>query len=260
MNIFEPRVLAFCCSWCSYAGADLAGVSRIQYADNVRIIKVWCSGRVDPKFVLEGFLSGVDGVMVLGCHPGECHYIMGNYEAMNMAIVTQKLLEYIGIAPKRLFLDWVSASEGSRFAKLVTGFTQQIRELGPLGKAEGMSPQELEFELKVGKSTAESERLRGVAGKQTEFTTKGNKYGEVFTRHEMSRALDEIIVEEVTLSKILLLLQHKPLSVKQIAARTSLCSSRILRYITNLRRKGLVSLHGIEGTSPLYIVQAKQRI
>jgi len=258
MSIFEPRILVFCCNWCSYAAADLAGVSRMQYSHNIRIIRVMCSGRVDPKFMLEGFLSGADGVLVLGCHLGECHYTTGNYEAINMMTETRKLLEYIGINHRRLLLDWASAAEGSRFAELVTGFTEQIKELGPLGTAEGMSAEELEFELKAAKAVTESERLRGVAGKQTEFTTKGNKYGEVFTKHEMSRVLDGIISEEVPVSKILLLLQKKPLSVKEIATRIGLSPPHVLRHIASLRRKGLVNLHSIEGTSPLYVVQAEE--
>jgi len=258
MSTFEPRILGFCCNWCSYAGADLAGVSRMQYPLNIRIVRVMCSGRVDSKFVLEGFLVGADGVLVLGCHPGECHYASGNYEAMNMEIETRKLLEYIGIDSKRFLLDWVSASEGGRFAELVTGLTKQVRELGPLGEPEGMSAEELEFVLKAAKAASESERLRGVAGKQTEFTTEGNKYGEVFTRHEMNRLLDGVIAEEVSVSKILLLLREKPFSVKEIAAKANLSPPRVLRYVASLMRKGLVNLHSTEGTTPLYAVRTEE--
>ncbi len=258
MSTFEPKILAFCCSWCSYAAADLAGVSRIQYAPNVIIIRVMCSGRVDSKFVLAGFLSGADGVLVLGCHLGDCHYISGNYEAMNMMVVTRKLLEYASVDLRRVHLDWASAAEGGHFAELVNNFTEQIRELGPLGETEGMSAEQLNSELRAAKLTAESERLRGVAGKQTEFTTRGNIYGEVFTKHEISRLLDGIIAEEMSLNKLLLLLQEKPSSVKEIATRINLSPPRVSRYVTALRRKGLVDLHSIKGTSPLYSVQAEK--
>ena len=127
---FEPRILGFLCNWCSYAGADLAGVSRIQYPPNLRIIRVMCTGRIDPSFVLEALASGVDGVMIMGCHPGDCHYIDGNYEAERKIKMVKKLLTPLGLA-ERLRLDWVSASEGARFAEVVRDFTNRIKSLGP---------------------------------------------------------------------------------------------------------------------------------
>lgn len=128
---FEPKILAFCCNWCAYAGADLAGVSRMQYPPNIRIIRVMCSGRVDPEFVLKAFTLGADGVLVLGCHPGDCHYSSGNYKTMRRVPLTEKLLEQFGVEQERLKLEWVSAAEGARFAQVVTDFTSRIKELGP---------------------------------------------------------------------------------------------------------------------------------
>jgi len=128
---FEPKILAFCCNWCAYAGADLAGVSRMQYPPNIRIIRVMCSGRVDPEFVLKAFTLGADGVLVLGCHPGDCHYSSGNYKTMRRVPLTKKLLEQFGVEQERLKLEWVSAAEGARFAQVVTDFTSRIKELGP---------------------------------------------------------------------------------------------------------------------------------
>ncbi|MFW6150870.1 MAG: hydrogenase iron-sulfur subunit [Chloroflexota bacterium] len=128
---FEPKILAFCCNWCSYAGADLAGVSRIQYSPNVRIVRVMCSGRVRPEFVLKALASGADGVLVLGCHIGDCHYISGNHRAKKRMMVLQPMLEYLGIDPRRVKLEWVSASEGPRFAEVVDDFTRTIKEMGP---------------------------------------------------------------------------------------------------------------------------------
>ena len=129
---FEPKIVSFLCNWCSYAGADLAGTSRLKYPHNVRIIRVPCSGRVDPLFVVKAFLDGADGVMVLGCHPGDCHYQQGNYYAQRRYSIMHKLLDFTGVEYERLIVDWVSASEGKRFANVVTTFTQKIRELGPL--------------------------------------------------------------------------------------------------------------------------------
>ena len=127
----EPKILVFCCNWCSYAGADLAGVSRLQMLPNLRIIRVMCSGRVSPELVIRALANGLDGVIIFGCHPGECHYIEGNLYTRRRFIITKKLLEYLGIEPERLNLEWVSASEGARFAECVDTFTQRIKGLGP---------------------------------------------------------------------------------------------------------------------------------
>jgi len=131
-NVFQPKIIAFLCNWCSYAGADLAGTSRTQYPPNVRIIRVPCSGRVDPLFALKAFQDGADGVMVLGCHPGDCHYQQGNYFAQRRYALMHRLLEFTGVEPERLFVDWVSASEGRKFAQVVTDFTERVRALGPV--------------------------------------------------------------------------------------------------------------------------------
>jgi F420-non-reducing hydrogenase iron-sulfur subunit len=129
---FEPRIVAFLCRWCSYTGADLAGTSRIHYPPNVVPIRVMCSGRVDPSFVVNAFRRGADGVLICGCHPGDCHYNEGNYNMMRRFPLMRKLLSQFGIEPERVRLEWVSASEGDRYAEVVTEFTDQVRQLGPL--------------------------------------------------------------------------------------------------------------------------------
>jgi len=131
---WEPRIVAFLCNWCSYAGADLAGVSRIQYPDNVRVIRVPCSGRVNPMFLLRALQNGADGVLVSGCHPGDCHYISGNLVARRKFALLKELLEYVGIEPERVQFTWVSASEGGRFAAVVEKVVEEVRKLGPNGK------------------------------------------------------------------------------------------------------------------------------
>ena len=128
---FEPKIVGFLCNWCSYAGADLAGVSRIQYPPNLRIIRVMCSGRIDPAFILEAFRSGADGVLLSGCHPGDCHYIAGNYKAQRRGILLKKLLEQLGLEPQRLRIEFVSASEGAKFAAVVKEMVEDIKKLGP---------------------------------------------------------------------------------------------------------------------------------
>jgi len=131
---WEPRIVAFLCNWCSYAGADLAGVSRIQYPHNVRIIRVPCSGRINPLFLLRALQNGADGVLVSGCHPGDCHYISGNLVARRKFALCKELLQYAGIEPERVQFTWVSASEGGRFASVIEKVVDEVRQLGPNDK------------------------------------------------------------------------------------------------------------------------------
>lgn len=131
-NGFEPKIIGFLCNWCSYAGADLAGVSRIQYPPNIRIIRVMCSGRIDPAFVLEAFKDGADGVLVAGCHlPSDCHYISGNFKALRRITLLKEILQGFGIEPERLRLEWISASEGDKFAAVVRDMVETVKKLGP---------------------------------------------------------------------------------------------------------------------------------
>ncbi len=131
---YEPKIVAFLCNWCSYAGADLAGVSRIQYSSNVRVIRVPCSGRINPLYIIKALENGIDGVLVSGCHPGDCHYISGNLVARRKFAMLKNFLEYLGIEPQRVQFSWVSAAEGPRFAQIVEKVTNEVKELGPIRK------------------------------------------------------------------------------------------------------------------------------
>jgi F420-non-reducing hydrogenase iron-sulfur subunit len=131
---WEPKIVAFLCNWCSYAGADLAGTSRIQYPHNIRIIRVPCSGRINPFFILASLQAGIDGVLVSGCHPGECHYLTGNYSARRKFALLKNLLEFIGLEEGRVHFTWVSASEGLRFGNVIEKVTEKVKALGPAVK------------------------------------------------------------------------------------------------------------------------------
>ena len=128
---FEPKILAFCCNWCAYSGADLAGTSRLQYPPNVKIVRVMCSGRIDPGHIFRAFETGVDGILVAGCHPGDCHYISGNERAEERVETAKAVAEIIGIGEDRIRLEWISASEGVRFAEVIEDFIKEIRVKGP---------------------------------------------------------------------------------------------------------------------------------
>ena len=136
---FEPKIVGILCKWCSYAGADLAGTSRKKYSPNVRIVRVMCSGRVEPMFILKALEKGADGVLILGCHPGDCHYQEGNYKTLRRFALLKKVLSQLGVEDERVRLEWVSASEADRYAKIVDDMTEKVRELGPFSRRNGGS-------------------------------------------------------------------------------------------------------------------------
>jgi len=132
MSVFEPDIVAFVCNWCSYGGADSAGGLKLAYPANVRLVRVMCSGRIDPEHVATAFREGADGVMVMGCHPGDCHYRNGNHKALRRFRLFERMLVQMGIAPERFALEWVAAGEGKKFQEVTTAMTERVRPLGPL--------------------------------------------------------------------------------------------------------------------------------
>jgi len=249
---FEPKILGFLCNWCSYAGADLAGVSRIQYPPNMRVIRVMCSGRVDPVFIFKALLTGIDGVFVLGCHPGDCHYLEGNYEAEKKFIMVQKFLKMVDF-DKRIRLDWVSASEGVRFGKVVTEFIESIREQGPSPLSGENIDQELFNNLKAMENSVSSDRIRALVGRQRKITEVENEYGEKVPIDEFNAIFDEAIHDEFVRHRILLSLSTKVLSVKDLAAELKLDPSEILVNMLTLKSRGERDYQKIDGNTPLYM-------
>ena len=252
MAEFSPKLVGFLCNWCSYAGADLAGVSRLQYPPNLRIIRVMCSGRVDPVIVLQSFMDGIDGVLVLGCHPGDCHYISGNLFAEKKINLTSTLLVKAGIHPDRLRLDWVSAAEGERFANIVTDFTQQVRSLGPIGAAEELDEQELANRLGAVRNAMAGEKLRWLVGSELKLRTEGNVYGEKVQEDMLLTVIAENADEEYAKNRILLMLKGEPLSIKDIADRLHICPADTLKYVVAMENAGTVSFADVVGRSPRY--------
>lgn len=190
---FKPRIVGFLCNWCCYAGADLCGVSRFQYPPFIRVIRLMCSGRVDLSFVLRAFLKGADGVFIGGCWPGECHYVTeGNYNALSMVHLCRKLLEHIGVNPERLRLEWVSASEGIRFAEVMKDFAKKLKELGPLGKGEGVDKNKLNSRLEA--VTRLIPYIKLMKGKKLALHLgKEEEYSELYTSDEIERLFREVV-------------------------------------------------------------------
>jgi len=252
MAEFEPKIIGFLCNWCSYAGADLAGVSRIQYPPNIRVVRVMCSGRIDPVIPLQVFARGADGVLVLGCHPGDCHYSEGNlYEEKKIKLL-KKLLALSSLGSERLELEWVSASEGQRFAQVVTQFTERIRKLGQ-SPISGTNPDPKMIEnLEAAIDAAAGFRLRVLVGKERELTEKSNAYGERILQEEFDDLLDEAVEAEFLRHKIHVLTRNNSLPIRALAVATELKPSDVLKHIVAMRRRNMITVDHIEGNTPFY--------
>ena len=238
---FEPKILGFLCNWCSYAGADLAGVSRYQYPTNIRIIRLMCSGRVDMSFILRAFSNGMDGVFMGGCWLGECHYLtQGNYHALSMMLITRKLMKQIGIDPARLRLEWVSASQGNRFAEVVTDFTRQLKELGPIGIDDGTegNGRGLRIKLEAAKSLVPFIRLVERERLRVRFETQ-EEYEKFFNSEEVDKLFNTLLVDKLAMKQILMLLREKPLSTGEISDTLGISSSEVSKYLTISARERL---------------------
>jgi coenzyme F420-reducing hydrogenase delta subunit/Pyruvate/2-oxoacid:ferredoxin oxidoreductase delta subunit len=238
----RPRLLAFSCNWCSYAGADMAGVSRFQYPPNAKLVRVMCSGRIDPWMMIEPFFHNADGVLVTGCHIGDCHYVIGNYHAEMRVKFVKKLLAYAGIDPRRLKLGWISAAEGQKFKELIESSVKEVHELGPF---------ELEKHydaLLMVKEVVHNPRLRWIIGKVAELS-RSVKLDE----KELDAFFEELITNEITAKKVTALLESGEQTIEGIAERLSLPVQDVLMYLAPLMDRGTVQMSKMEGKKPFFI-------
>ncbi|MCK4970354.1 MAG: hydrogenase iron-sulfur subunit [Thermoplasmata archaeon] len=245
---WEPRIVAFLCNWCSYAGADLAGISRIQYPPNIRVVRVMCSGRVDPQLVIYTLLEGADGVLALGCHPGDCHYQSGNLEAQEKFEALLKVLRNTGM-DERFQYEWVSASEGARFAEVVRGFTDHIRSLGPSPVPED---EIVRFRLRAAIREVSDFRLRWLIGRQRNIQENGDAYGQESDREEWDSVMDKVIRDQFIRAQIIERTLEGPASVEDMAEVIDADTVEIFRHVQRLRTRGSVAIAGHRGQSPLY--------
>jgi NADPH-dependent glutamate synthase beta subunit-like oxidoreductase/coenzyme F420-reducing hydrogenase delta subunit len=243
----EDKILGFACHWCALGAVDNAGMSRFEYPPNIHLIRVMCAGRVDPKFILHAFSRGANGVLVAGCEMPTCHYISGNYYTQKKVQITKKLLELSGINQERLRLEWLSAAQGPKLARIVKEFNDQLISFGPV-KNDGFSDLGLEAAI----ASATSQRLRILSTKITDFETKGNMYNEMFTHHEVQRLVDEIVYDEFITHEIILSLVQTAKSVITLADELEVTPPKILKCILDLNQSGRIRSETLHDGSVVY--------
>jgi F420-non-reducing hydrogenase iron-sulfur subunit len=238
MEKFEPKILAFLCNWCAYAAADLAGVSRFQYPPNVKPLRVMCSARVDPVFIIKALKAGWDGILVSGWHFGDCHYLDGNVQAEKKIRLTQELLDLATIGKNRLHLAWCSSAEGQRFAEIVSEVTESIRSQGDF------DPKTFSLELDAAEMTAKSETLRWLVGKEVSLTTKGDVYGRKWEANQFKKILSAALEREYQKNLICIALKEGSTSVRDISERTGIENKKISYLISDLEKNNQVIFKG----------------
>ncbi len=247
-EVFEPRIVGILCNWCSYAGADLAGISRIQYPPNIRVVRVMCSGRVDPQLVLYTMLEGTDGVIALGCHPGDCHYQSGNLEAREKFEALLKIIRNAGL-DGRFRYEWVSASEGQRFAEVVSDFTEHIRAMGPTPVP---TDENLRFKLRAALREVGDFRLRWLVGRQRNILEEGDAYGQERSREELDLVMERVLRDQFIRAQIIEATISDAASVEDMADVIGVDTTEVFRHVQRLRAQGRVVMAGHRDRSPLY--------
>jgi F420-non-reducing hydrogenase iron-sulfur subunit len=250
--MFRPEIVGFMCNWSLPAEVDFAITQGVRGYPKIHIVQVMCVGRIDPAIVLETFAEGADGVLVIGCHPPDCHYIEGNLHAERKIKMLKALMSLTGLEPERLQLDWTYASEIHRFAKITNGFGNQVKVLGPSPLAGRRPDANVLLNMKAAKAAAEDFRLRVLVGREMELTEKENAYRERMSQEEFDALLREIIEAEFIRKKIHFLTKEKPMSVKEIAAIVNMKPALVLRQIVSMRMKGMITLDHVERTTPRY--------
>jgi F420-non-reducing hydrogenase iron-sulfur subunit len=251
--MFMPKIIGFMCNWSLPTEVDIASPSRIQGYPKIRIVRVMCVGRIDPVIVLETFAKGADGVLVIGCHRPDCHYIEGNLQAERKIKMLKKLISQTDLEPERLRLDLIYASEIECFSKIIDDFRNQVTALGKSPLAGEKPDKTILAGIIAAKAVAGDSRLRTLVGREKSLIEEGNVYDEKVGQEEFDEVMDKSIDAEYIRNRIRLLVKDDPMSVEGLANHLGLDPKNVLRHVVVLRQRGSVALDRIEGEDPLYI-------
>ena len=251
MNSLKPRVACFVCNW-AVDEEELGTLKLQKIFPNTSVVSVACIGEIDPVVPLEILLKGVDGVLIVGCAPPDCHFIKGNVCAEHVVTVLKKLIALSLLEPERLALRWVSPIEETRFSKILEDFTEKLETLGPSPLSREKYEANIFENLLAAKNALEDFPMRAAIGKELELASGVNAYNEKIPQEELNALLDRVIETEFIRHKILLSAMRKSFSVKELASALNMKPASVLRHILNMRRKGMIALDHYEGTTPLY--------
>jgi NADH-quinone oxidoreductase subunit E len=248
---FRPKIIGFICNWSLPAEIGAPSTFRIHGYPRIRIVRVMCLGRIDPVILVETFAKGADGVFIAGCHPPDCHYVEGNLHAERVVKMLKRLIALTGLEPERIAIRWYSPQEKEGFGNCVKEFSESIGKLGPSPLESEKPESELWLSLFAAKNAASDSRLRTLLGREKELTDSVNAYGKRISPEEFDNLLGDVVEAEFIRHRIVLSTK-KPLSVKELANTLNMKPSVVLRHILNLRRKGIIALDRVQGTTPLY--------
>jgi len=251
MKDFEPKILAFLCNWAGYAAIDFAGTKHLQLPPILEV-RVMCTGRVDPHQLMESFLNGCDGVMLVGCRKGECRYENGNYHAEVRVYWVKKALHYIGINPDRLSCNWIGADDEQAFKNVAGEFYTKIKSLGRLAEAEGLEKGELESRLKALKEVFSGERIRWLIGRDLDMSGRADVFGNPVSKDSFEKEVMDVFRNEYERGRILIASGDAARSVVEIAKMTAINPGSVMREVVVLKRQGKLSLVGIVEGAPQY--------
>jgi F420-non-reducing hydrogenase iron-sulfur subunit len=252
MNHKNLRIVCFMCNWvfCDEKESLVSQESQIPFDAN--IVRVMCIGRVDPITILETLEEGTDGILLIGCTPPDCHFLEGNLYAERSVVLLKKLLALAGLEPERLELRWSSPNEETSFDQILTDFALQMQKVGASPLADENPDEKVLMNVLAAKNAAADFRLRVLAGRERELTENTNVYGEKISPDEFNALTDEVVRAEVIRQKIHILTRQKPLSVRDLAVLIQMKPRSVLRHIVDMRRRGMIGLDRVEGTTPLY--------
>ena len=248
---FRPKIIGFICNWSLPAELGIPSTGRIHGYPRIRIVRVMCLGRIDPAIMVKTFAKGADGVLVVGCRPPDCHYVNGNLHAERVVKMVKRLIALTGLEPERIAIRWYSSQEKKDFSDYVREFSESVAELGPSPFESEKPESELWINIVAARDAASDFRLRALLGREKELTNGANVYGKKTSLEEFDRLLRNVVESEIIRHRIILS-ANKSLSVKSLANTLNMKPSVVFRHILSMRRKGMIALDRIQGTTPLY--------
>jgi F420-non-reducing hydrogenase iron-sulfur subunit len=250
--MFRPKIIGFICNWSLPTDVEITSPQGVDGYPKCNIVRLACAGRIDPVILLETFIKGADGVLVVGCPSPDCHYVEGNVQAEGKIRILKKLLSLTGLQPSRLRLEWAYVTDIEAFARIVDDFRNQVTRLGESPLAGKIVDEKILTSVLAAKNAAGDFRLRLMTGREEDLAETANVYGELLPKGEFDDVLEKVIEEEFIRHKIQLLARQKPISVRELGTKLDLDAAMILSHIVEMRRKGMITLDHVENTTPLY--------